>query len=214
MAVIGTPVDTPAPPADACDAQGTSSAAITKLYGIDLPTKRRAASVSAGTKAVVQLQLYDGIGNPVDLEDCAGEEGEVAVKIREVILTRARDIYTVAGTVVDVGAGIVQFTTPNDVKNNPGVYNCELGVTDGDTAFTYVDALSECGIGTKHNLRSGCTSTRAITSSGTSGSNTSPATCSRSPPTVIVGIISRTRPAASQSTTRTNSSSTTRSAPC
>jgi hypothetical protein len=139
MPVIGTPTPPPpAPPSGACDTQAVRTAPVTKLYGTDLLTKRRAISVSGGAQNEVQLQLFSDAGNPVDLTDCAGAAGSVTVRIREVISTQQNDIQEQEGSVLDITTGLVSFVVPETVANNPGVYNCELGVFDDedDLLFT------------------------------------------------------------------------------
>src|SRR5688572_1518208 len=137
MPITGTPV-TSTPAAEGCDAQAVKSPAVTQLYGISLPTKRRAVYVNQGGVNSVNLQILDGTGNPIDLTTCADEEDLAEIRIREVISTRSADLYTVTGSVTDVAQGIISFDVPTGVTDDPGVYNAEIGVhnADGDLIFT------------------------------------------------------------------------------
>lgn len=142
MPVIGTPVIEPATTDISCSSQYKSVVGVTKLFGVDLPTKKRAISINQSRKATVQFQLFNETGNPVDLVDCGVgiqdvDTGTVTVKIREVISTRNNDLFSVTGSVVDASIGLIEFEIPTTVVNNPGVYNCEVGIVDNEMALVF-----------------------------------------------------------------------------
>lgn len=139
MPVIGTLITVSSQTPNTCDSQTLRSPAITQLYGTSLSTKKRAVSVNSGTMVSVSLQLLNDTGNPIDLTDCGGSAGTVAVRIREVISCKTKDIFSIDGTVTDVEQGIVEFEVPSTVANNPGIYNAELGVHNGDDDLIFTN---------------------------------------------------------------------------
>ncbi len=139
MPVIGTPVTSPEDSGASCATLATSPVAITRLYDIAIPTKRRAIYVAQGAKATSLITILDNLGNPVNLEPC--DTGEVRVKIREVLSTRTADIVTVSGSFYSPGEGVISVEIPSSVRNNPAVYLLEVGLYDDDDELTYTNQL-------------------------------------------------------------------------
>jgi hypothetical protein len=141
MPVTATPITsseaTPTPGV-ACSVQNVAAPRVTQLYGVLLPTKRRAIIATQGQEAVVQCQLLNRNGDPVDLTSCGivdGDEENVTVKVRETINTSAT-VYTLAATVLAAETGTLDVELPEGVINNPAVYLLEVGVTMGDSSLT------------------------------------------------------------------------------
>ncbi len=118
--------------------QDDISPKITTLYGIELPTKKRAWNISQGTVTTINFQFLDSIGNPVDLSVyCeAGSQciPSILLRIREVIALDPNKITEIVCDIVDAEQGIITADIPVTLSDDPGVYNAEFGVfMPGDT---------------------------------------------------------------------------------
>ncbi len=138
MSVIGTPVT---PPEDiVCDTLQKAGPTITQLYGVELPTKRRAVQISQGQVANTEFHFYDRSGNPVDLTECSLEdenEATISLRIREAITTCDNRIYETTATITTATTGLVEASIPAAVSRNPGVYLMEAGILDTDSNLIF-----------------------------------------------------------------------------
>lgn len=139
MVVIATPVTSPANDT-MCSDQQLLSPRITALYGVELPTKKRAITSVQGQVAAVECQFFNRDGNPVNLTSCGIVDGELELvvgKLRESI-NACNKVYDVDATVITADEGVIQFTLPTFVANNPGVYHLEVAVAleDDNIAFS------------------------------------------------------------------------------
>lgn len=138
MPVIATPITSPSTGIQCADLQ-VIGPRITQLYGINLPTKRRALIASQGQTAVLELQLTDRNGNAVNLTGCGivdGNEDAAQIKIRECINTNAT-VYTVAATIITADEGTLEIALPTTVTRNPGVYFLEAAILDEDDTIAF-----------------------------------------------------------------------------
>ncbi len=138
---------------------------ITQLYGVPLPTKRRALSIDQGQAAVVNFIFLDNTGNPVDLTPyalaCDSDDGPqgpqdcvdylVVGKIREVISNATNDIHTVACDVIDAETGLIQFQPDQFVIDNPGIYSAEFATykpadSEGSNGVVSIAFTNKCFI--------------------------------------------------------------------
>lgn len=101
---------------------------VTQLYGLPLPTRRRAFAIAQSQSSTVQLQFFNNQGNPADLLALQDSEDDPSCKcrMREVISTCRRDLHSVDGTVDDAEQGLVTVSIPSAVAATSGVYNLEV----------------------------------------------------------------------------------------
>lgn len=138
MSVVATPIT---PPEDIiCDTLQTAGPVITQLYGIELPTKRRAVQVTQGQVTNTEFQFYNRSGNPIDLTTCGLEDennATISVRLREAITTCDNRLYATDGSVTAAMTGTVSASIPEQVTRNPGVYLMEAGILDTDSKLVY-----------------------------------------------------------------------------
>lgn len=125
--------------------------------GCPVLTKERTVLVDRGVAGVIEWELRDRSGNPLNLLDCLGdcssvsgdssasEEtcAEVLVRFNDALGTCSGPIEVTA-QVVDASAGIVRVTVPSEISNQAGIYSMTFGVTNanGDVIFTNSGLLS------------------------------------------------------------------------
>jgi hypothetical protein len=125
MPIEGTPLgSSPDHPDLLCGPQAIIRPPVTRLYGTELPTKRRAIYVQQGLSTALELPLFDTNGNPIDVAEC---DLEFICRIREVISTRSNDLSEENGSLTIDDTNNVQVTLPATIRNTAGVYHLEVG---------------------------------------------------------------------------------------
>lgn len=151
MPIIGTPAasnDYPCcdnlggpevpPAAVSCSNQGVFSAPITTQHGRSVLSRLRAIKVTAGRAAVLDWNMHDAAGSPIDLSGCAcdsgGSEGSDGVGCLAVELYVRENLsactQTIAGEIVTATTGQVRVSLASDTIVDPGIYFAELAVLD------------------------------------------------------------------------------------
>jgi hypothetical protein len=144
MAVIGIPiVDVGPDPVEL----NVLVPAIPTAFGDPMPEKMRAVNCAAGTVAYIQLQFFDGHGDPVNLTGDAGETTTgssssppytVQVRFREAVDAGGEGAET-TGSIINAAQGLVKVQIPIGIRTNPGVYRVEFGIFNDADELLAVD---------------------------------------------------------------------------
>jgi len=135
MPIIMTPVDT-APPAggtDVCSGTGPIVKPDQPLHnGCPVLTKTPSITIPAGSDATIEWVIRDSSGQPVNICGCIeddgnGNVGKVMVRIKPA-LDPCAAIYEFEATVTDCASGTIQFTLPEEIKDNACIYVMEVGL--------------------------------------------------------------------------------------
>lgn len=135
------------PAAVPCENQGIFSAPVTTQHGRSVLSRLRAIRVTAGRAAVLDWNMHDRDGKPIDLSGCecgsGGSEGSdgdgclaVELYVRENLSSCTQ---TIAGEIVDTATGQVRVSLAGDTLVNPGIYFAEIAVVDESD----LDAITE-----------------------------------------------------------------------
>jgi len=129
-----------------CADQQTVTANTTSLARQSLYMRQKAVIVRGGQTAVIQWQMTDRNGTPIDLSECvcddATEDSEssesecdfqLKFRIREQVIGHCATELTVDIADEDVANGIVHITLPPEITSVPGLYYGEVA------AFSTVD---------------------------------------------------------------------------
>jgi len=130
--VIGTPVPGPPPTTVTGLGQALRVPKITRVFDEPAPAKERAVSARQGQNATVDFQMFDDLGNPVDLTNV----GPIAIgmKFTEVVLGNVSEYSPNAGVVVTT-TGEVSGHLPPHVSANAGLFWIEAGVYQKQNAI-------------------------------------------------------------------------------
>ena len=151
MAVIGTPVQTPASGIVVCSDLSLVEPGAVSHEGCPLLTRQRVVVVDKGVKATVRWEMRNRDGSVVDLSSCLscdtvltevseslsvslsesveGECGTVIVRIGSCDEQGA--IYEVTGEADTPALGLVRFQLPQQVYNVAGIWRVQIAITDG-----------------------------------------------------------------------------------
>ena len=113
-----------------CAGQNVISAPVSQINGAPLLTRMRAITISQGQCAMLEWQMHDRDGNPVDLSECASiEELQIVLRLKEQLaLGNGREPVQVAATVVEAAAGKVSAQLTKNMVGTPGIYYAEFAL--------------------------------------------------------------------------------------
>lgn len=126
-----TPILTPV----SCAGQNVISAPISKTNGLPVLTRMRAINISQGQCAVINWELHDRDGHPVNLVPCGfadntnPDDFKVVLRLKEQLsLGNNKAPTQIDATVVDADKGVVQVSLGTNAVGLPGIYFAEMAL--------------------------------------------------------------------------------------
>lgn len=118
---------------ESCAQQNAITAPVSKTNGVPVLTRTRAVSVSQGQCAVIDWQMIDNQGRPVDLRPCEASTPENTFKIvfrlkEQLALGNARVPLQVDAEIMEASEGKVRVELTRGMTEFPGIYYGEMAL--------------------------------------------------------------------------------------
>lgn len=103
--------------------------------GCTVKMKTRTVLTQRGKASVVNWELRDKSGNPIDVSELV----DATFEIRMQDVFGEYPIASIEGALVDDTDGTITFTLPETVYNQAGIYNVNVAVKNADDEIVYID---------------------------------------------------------------------------
>jgi hypothetical protein len=125
----------------------TISPAISAVFGCPIDPRMRALAMTAGEAKAILWTMVDDAGQPVDCSDLItgggalpGAQAVLAEAVRGPVSGERLVATASFADAAACAAGRVDVAVPDQVKNNPGIYQFEIGVVDPAGPLVLVNA--------------------------------------------------------------------------
>jgi hypothetical protein len=117
----------------------TRTAPIAATNSLPILNRTRAIQIGQGQHALIQWQIHDNAGNPIDLTPVVDDQtdfGPITLRIKEQLaLGNARPVPSIECNITDPLTGMVQAELPTTMTNTPGIYYAEVSIMTTPAAF-------------------------------------------------------------------------------
>lgn len=107
--------------------------------GCPLLTKFRVLVVSKGQCAILRWQMRNKAGEPIDIYNEVTSGGQIIARFHDAYGVSS-EIHQIIGSAYDPRSGIVDIQTTGELVGDAGLFDMEIGITDGDGRLMYTNS--------------------------------------------------------------------------